>query len=121
MRHLEKGRLVIFAAGTGSPYFSTDTAASLRAVEIQAEILAKATKVDGVYDQDPLRNHGAVRYDRITYQEVLEKNLAVMDATAIAMCRENRLPIAVFNLNVRGNIPRIARGEPIGTVITEQT
>ena len=119
IRHLEKGRLVIFAAGTGSPYFSTDTAASLRAVEIQAGVIAKATKVDGVYDQDPVRHPGAVRYDRISYQEVLAKNLAVMDATAISMCRENRMPIVVFNLNARGNIRRVAMGEPIGTLITE--
>jgi uridylate kinase len=120
IRHLEKGRLVIFAAGTGSPYFSTDTAASLRAVEIQANVIAKATKVDGVYDKDPLRYADAVRYDRITYSEVLAKNLAVMDATAISMCRENRLPIVVFNLNARGSIRRVAAGAPIGTVITEQ-
>ena len=119
IRHLEKGRLVIFGAGTGSPYFSTDTAASLRAVEIKAEVIAKATKVDGVYDKDPMRNPGAKRYDEISYQEVLSRNLGVMDATAISMCRENRLPIVVFNLNVPGNILRVAQGEPIGTVIRE--
>jgi uridylate kinase len=119
IRHLEKGRLVIFAAGTGSPYFSTDTAATLRAVEVKADVVAKATKVDGVYDRDPVRHADAVRYDRISFQEVLERNLAVMDSTAIAMCRENRLPILVFNLNVPGNIMRMARGEPIGTLISE--
>ncbi len=119
IRHLEKGRLVIFAAGTGSPYFSTDTAASLRAVEIKADVLAKATKVDGVYDQDPVKHPGATRFERLSYQEVLSRNLAVMDATAIAMCKENHLPILVFNLNVAGNIRRAALGEPIGTLISE--
>ncbi len=119
IRHLEKGRLVIFAAGTGSPYFSTDTAASLRAVEINAAVIAKATKVDGVYDKDPMRHSDALRYERISYQDVLARNLAVMDSTAISMCRENRLPIVVFNMNVPGNIFRMAMGEPIGTVITE--
>ena len=119
MRHLEKGCLVLFGAGTGSPYFSTDTAAALRAVEIKADIIAKATKVDGVYDQDPVQNPGAKRYDSVSYQEVLARNLAVMDATAISMCRENRLPIVVFNLNVAGNIARVAAGEKVGTLITE--
>jgi uridylate kinase len=119
IRHLEKGRLVVFAAGTGSPYFSTDTAATLRAVEIKADIVAKATKVDGVYDKDPVLHADAARFERISFQEVLERNLAVMDSTAIAMCRENRLPILVFNLNVAGNILRMAMGEPIGTLISE--
>ncbi|HYM09255.1 MAG TPA: UMP kinase [Bryobacterales bacterium] len=119
MRHLEKGRLLIFAAGTGSPYFSTDTAASLRAVEIKAEVIAKATKVDGVYDQDPVKNPKAKRFDRVSYKDVLDRNLAVMDSTAIAMCRENHLPIVVFNLNVAGNIMKVATGEAIGTLITE--
>ena len=119
IRHLEKGRLVIFAAGTGSPYFSTDTAATLRAVEIKADLVAKATKVDGVYDKDPVVHPDAVRFERISYQDVLARNLAVMDSTAIAMCRENRLPILVFNLNVAGNILRMARREPIGTYIAE--
>ncbi len=119
IRHLEKGRLIIFAAGTGSPYFSTDTAAALRAVEVRAEVIAKATKVDGVYDQDPLEHPGAVRYPKISYQDVLVRNLGVMDATAVSMCRENRLPIVVFNLNVAGNIARVAAGEPIGTLISE--
>jgi len=120
IRHLEKGRLVIFAAGTGSPYFSTDTAAALRAVEVRAGLLAKATKVDGVYDRDPMGYPDAVRYERLGYQEVLTRNLAVMDATAIAMCRENRLPILVFNLNVPGNIRRMAMGEPIGTLVSAE-
>ena len=119
IRHLEKGRLVIFGAGTGSPYFSTDTAASLRAVEINAGVVAKATKVDGVYDRDPALHPGATRYERVSYQDVLARNLAVMDSTAISMCRENHLPIIVFNLNVPGNIMRMAQGEPIGTLITE--
>jgi uridylate kinase len=119
IRHLEKGRLVIFAAGTGSPYFSTDTAATLRAVEIKADVVAKATKVDGVYDKDPVRHPDAVRFDRISYPDFLQRNLAVMDSTAVTMCRENRLPILVFNLNVAGNILRLVRGEPIGTLISE--
>jgi len=121
IRHLEKGRLVILAAGTGSPYFSTDTAAALRAVEIKAEVIAKATKVDGVYDQDPVHNAAAVRFDRISYQEVLTRGLRLMDSTAIAMCWENRLPILVFNLNVPGNIVRAATGEVTGTLIAETT
>jgi uridylate kinase len=117
IRHLEKGRVVIFAAGTSSPYFSTDTAAALRALEIRAQALAKGTRVDGVYDQDPLKHPGAVLYRDISYTEVLTKSLSVMDATSIAMCRDNGLPILVFNLNVSGNIMRIAMGEPIGTLI----
>jgi uridylate kinase len=117
IRHLEKGRIVVFAAGTSNPYFSTDTAATLRALEIHAEIVAKATRVDGVYDKDPLRFPDAVRYEQISYQEVLSKNLAVMDASAVAMCRDNRMPITVFNLTTHGNIMRMAMGEPVGTVI----
>jgi uridylate kinase len=117
IRHLEKGRVVIFAAGTSNPYFSTDTAATLRGLEIHAEIVAKATRVDGVYDKDPLQNSDAVKYPEIGYSEVLSKNLKVMDASAVAMCRDNRLPIVVFNLNVHGNIMRMAMGEPIGTLI----
>jgi uridylate kinase len=117
IRHLEKGRIVIFAAGTSNPYFSTDTAATLRALEIKAEVIAKATRVDGVYDKDPLKFSDAVRYDSITYLEVLAKGLAVMDATSIAMCRDNKLPILVFNLNTNGNIMRMSMGEPVGTVI----
>ena len=117
MRHLEKGRIVIFAAGTSNPYFSTDTAATLRALEIKADIIAKATRVDGVYDKDPLQFPDAVKYDQITYLEVLAQGLRVMDASAVAMCRDNQLPIIVFNLNTTGNIMRMAIGEPVGTVI----
>jgi uridylate kinase len=116
VRHLEKGRVVIFAAGTGNPYFTTDTAASLRALEIGAEVILKASHhVDGVYDRDPLREPGAKRFDRLTYLEVLERNLKVMDSTAISMCRDNNLPIIVFNLRQTGNIRRAVMGEPIGT------
>jgi uridylate kinase len=117
IRHLEKGRVVIFAGGTSNPYFSTDTAATLRGLEIHAEIVAKATRVDGVYDKDPLTNSGAVRFTEISYSDVLSKNLRVMDASAVAMCRDNRLPIVVFDLNVHGNIMRMTMGEPIGTLI----
>jgi uridylate kinase len=117
IRHLEKGRIVIFAAGTSNPYFSTDTAATLRALEIKAEVIAKATRVDGVYDKDPLKFPDAIRYPSVTYLEVLSKGLAVMDATSIAMCRDNKLPIIVFNLNATGNIMRMSMGEPVGTVI----
>jgi uridylate kinase len=117
IRHLEKGRVVVFAAGTSNPYFSTDTAATLRALEIKAQAIAKGTRVDGVYDRDPLAAPGAVRYPEISYSDVLAKGLGVLDATAVAMCRENRLPMIVFNLNVPGNIMRIALGEPVGTLI----
>ena len=117
IRHLEKGRIVIFAAGTSNPYFSTDTAATLRALEIKAEVIAKATRVEGVYDQDPLKFPAAVKYGEITYLEVLSQRLGVMDATSIAMCRDNKLPIIVFNLNTPCNIMRMSMGEPIGTVI----
>jgi uridylate kinase len=117
IRHLEKGRIVVFAAGTSNPYFSTDTAATLRGLEIKAEIVAKATRVDGVYDKDPLTNPDAQLFHEISYSDVLAKNLRVMDASAVAMCRDNRMPIAVFNLNVRGNIMRMTMGEPIGTLI----
>jgi uridylate kinase len=117
IRHLEKGRIVVFAAGTSNPYFSTDTAATLRGLEIKAEIVAKATRVDGVYDRDPLKDPAAVRYSEIGYSDVLARNLRVMDASAVAMCRDNHLPIVVFNLNVRGNIMRMTMGEPIGTLI----
>jgi uridylate kinase len=117
IRHLEKGRIVIFAGGTSNPYFSTDTAATLRALEIKADLVAKATRVDGVYDKDPLKHSDAVMFEEISYTDVLTRRLAVMDASAIAMCRENRLPIQVFNLNVRGNIMRMAAGENIGTRI----
>jgi len=118
IRHLEKGRVVLFAAGTGNPYFSTDTAASLRATEIGADVLLKATKVDGVYDSDPVRNRRAVKFDRLSYIDVLNKNLRVMDATAISLCMDNGLPIIVFNGRKRGNIVRAATGEKVGTIIS---
>lgn len=118
VRHLEKGRIVIFAAGTSNPYFSTDTAAALRALEIKADVLAKGTRVDGVYDKDPLKFADAIRYDSIDYTDVLSRSLGVMDASAVAMCRDNKLPILVFDLNTTGNILRICRGEPLGTLIT---
>jgi uridylate kinase len=117
LRHLEKGRVCVFAGGTSNPYFSTDTAATLRALEIRAEVIAKATRVDGVYDKDPLRFPDAVMYREVSYLEVLSKSLAVMDATSIAMCRDNQLPILVFNLNTSGNIMRMSMGEPVGTLI----
>jgi uridylate kinase len=117
LRHLEKGRVCVFAGGTSNPYFSTDTAATLRALEIRAEVVAKATRVDGVYDKDPLQFPDAVMYREVSYLEVLSKSLAVMDATSIAMCRDNKLPILVFNLNTSGNIMRMSMGEPIGTII----
>ncbi|HYK59688.1 MAG TPA: UMP kinase [Bryobacteraceae bacterium] len=117
IRHLEKGRIVIFAGGTSNPFFSTDTAAALRALEIHADVVAKATRVDGVYDKDPLAHAGAVRFAEIDYSQVLARDLRVMDASAVAMCRDNRLPIVVFNLTVHGNIMRMAKGEPIGTLI----
>jgi len=117
LRHLEKGRIVLFGGGTSNPFFSTDSAGSLRALEIGAEVLAKATSVDGVYDKDPRKHPDAVRYERISYDEVLARNLGVMDASAVAMCRDNGLPIIVFNLNERGNIMRMSMGEPVGTLI----
>ncbi len=117
IRHLEKGRIVIFAAGTSNPYFSTDTAATLRALEIHAEVIAKATHVNGVYDKDPLKFPDAVMYNKVSYLEVLAKDLAVMDSTAIAMCRDNKLPVRVFNLNTTGNIMRMSMGENVGTLI----
>jgi uridylate kinase len=118
VRHLEKGRVVIFAAGTGNPYFTTDTAAALRAMEIGAEVIMKATKVDGVYSADPVKDKTATKFDRLTHIEVLQKNLRVMDATAISLCMDNNLPIIVFNLNVTGNIKRIVLGEAVGTLVT---
>lgn len=117
IRHLEKGRAVIFAAGTSNPYFSTDTAATLRGLEIHAQIIAKATSVDGVYDKDPKKYLDAVKYTEVSYTEVLSKDLGVMDASAVAMCRDNQMPIMVFDLKVHGNIMRMAMGEPIGTTI----
>ena len=115
VRHLEKGRIVIFAAGTGNPYFTTDTAASLRAMEIHAEVILKATKVDGVYTADPAKDPNAVRFRTVSYLDVLKKNLQVMDSTAISLCMDNELPIIVFDLHTRGNIQRIVLGEEIGT------
>jgi uridylate kinase len=120
IRHLEKGRVVIFGAGTGNPYFSTDTAASLRAMEIKADVIIKATKVDGIYDADPMLVKDATRIERISYMDVLKRGLRVMDATAISLCRENDLPIIVFNLNVTGNIRRVVLGEKIGSLVTAQ-
>jgi uridylate kinase len=117
IRHLEKGRVVIFAAGTGNPYFTTDTAATLRAVEINADIILKATKVDGVYDRDPVRYADAIMYDKVSYTEVLNKNLKVMDATAISLCRDNGLFLNVFNLQKAGNIKRVICGEKVGTIV----
>jgi uridylate kinase len=118
VRHLEKGRVVIFAAGLGNPFFTTDTAASLRAIEINAEVLLKATKVNGVYSDDPMTNPAAVRYAHLTFDEVLTEKLNVMDATAVVMCRDNRLPLRVFNLNNAGDLTRIVRGEDVGTAVT---
>ncbi|WP_429885037.1 UMP kinase [Geoalkalibacter halelectricus] len=117
MRHLEKGRVVIFGAGTGNPYFTTDTAASLRAMEINAEIILKATKVDGIYSADPAKNKDAVKFTSLTYLDVLKKGLQVMDATATSLCMDNDLPIMVFNLTVPGNIKRAIMGENIGTIV----
>ncbi len=117
MRHMEKGRVVIFAAGTGNPYFTTDTAATLRAMEIGADAIFKATKVPGVFDKDPAIHPDAVRYDAISYKEVLSKGLRVMDSTAIAMCMENSLPLVVFDMTVPGNLVRACGGEPIGTTV----
>ncbi|HEU0245015.1 MAG TPA: UMP kinase [Candidatus Limnocylindrales bacterium] len=121
VRHLEKGRVTIFVAGTGNPYFTTDTAAALRAVEIGAEVLLKATKVDGVYDADPMKDPGARRYERLSYQDVLRDQLKVLDAAAVSLCQENDLPILVFDLNAPDNIRRVAAGEPVGTLISAQT
>lgn len=118
IRHLEKGRIVIFAAGIGNPFFTTDTAASLRAIEIGAELLLKATKVNGVYSDDPMRNPDAQRYQRLSFDRVLDDRLAVMDATAIVLCRDNRLPLRVFNLSNSGDLPRVVRGEDVGTLVT---
>jgi len=119
IRHLEKGRVIILAAGTGNPYFTTDSAAALRAMEVKAEVLLKATKVDGIYDADPTSNPTAKKFARITYREVLERGLKVMDATAISLCMDNKLPIVVFNIRQDGNIRRVIHGEPIGSVVSE--
>ncbi len=119
MRHLEKGRVVIFVAGTGNPYFTTDTAASLRAMEIHAEVILKGTKVDGVYDKDPMKEKGAKKYNTLSYIKALKDNLKVMDATAISLCMDNKLPIIVFNLKESGNIKRIVQGKKVGTIVRE--
>ena len=119
IRHLEKGRVVVFAAGTGNPYFTTDTAAALRAMEVKAEVILKATKVDGIYSADPLIHPDATKYDRLSYLQVLERGLKVMDATAISLCMDNGLPIVVFNLRTPGNLKRVIMGEPVGSSITE--
>ena len=118
IRHLEKGRVVVFGAGTGNPYFSTDTAAALRAMEIKADVIMKGTKVDGIFDADPMLQPTATRFDQISYLEVLDKGLKVMDATAISLCMDNKLPIVVFNLKTPGNIRRAVAGEPIGSLVT---
>lgn len=116
-RHLEKGRVVIFGAGTGNPYFTTDTAAALRAIEMETDVVIKATKVDGIYDKDPVKYPDAKKYETVTYNEVLAKDLKVMDATAISLCRENKLPIIVFNSLIEGNLKRVVMGEHIGTTV----
>ena len=118
IRHLEKGRVVVFAAGTGNPYFTTDTAAALRAMEMKAEVILKATKVDGIYTADPVQHPEATRYERISYLQVLQERLQVMDATAISLCMDNKLPILVFNLKTPGNIKRVVMGEAVGTIVT---
>jgi len=118
VRHLEKGRCVVFAAGTGNPYFTTDTAAAMRAMEMKAEVILKATKVDGIYTADPVKDPTATRFDRISYLQVLQERLQVMDATAISLCMDNKLPILVFNLKTPGNIRRVVMGETIGTIVT---
>ena len=120
VRHLERGRVVVFVAGTGNPYFTTDTAAALRAVEVGAQVILKATRVDGIYDSDPETNPRAVRYERLTYSQVLAQRLQVLDATAVSLCMENDLPIVVFNLRTPDNIRRVAMGEPVGTLVTNE-
>ena len=119
VRHLEKGRIVLFAAGTGNPFFTTDSAASLRAVEIGADIMVKGTKVDGIYDKDPMKHDDAVRYDTVSFDEAVEKKLGVMDQTAIVMCRDNRLPVKVFDMNREGDLMRLVCGENVGTTVQE--
>jgi uridylate kinase len=120
IRHLEKRRVVIFGAGTGHPYFSTDTAASLRAVEINADVIVKGTRVEGVFDSDPEKNPAAFKFDNITYMDVLKKNLKIMDLTAVSLCQENNLPMIVFNMDEPGNLLRLVKGEEVGTLITHQ-
>ncbi|MET0516234.1 MAG: UMP kinase [Nitrospiraceae bacterium] len=118
IRHLEKGRVVLFAGGTGNPYFSTDTAAALRAMEIGAQVIMKGTKVDGIYDSDPLKNANAKKYTDIPFMSILSQNLKVMDSTAVSLCMDNQLPLIVFNLKEKGNFGKVVRGEPIGTLVT---
>jgi len=120
VRHLEKGRVVVFAAGTGNPYFTTDTAAALRAMEIKADVILKGTKVDGIYTADPMLHPTATKFERISYIKVLEQGLKVMDATAISLCMDNKLPIVVFNLRTAGNLRRVINGEPVGTTVTAE-
>ena len=120
IRHLEKGRVILLAGGTGNPYFTTDTAAALRAAEIRAQVILKGTKVDGIYSEDPVQNPRATFYPRLSYLEVLQKDLKVMDATAISLCMDNRLPVIVFNVRKRGNIRKIVRGETIGSIVTQR-
>ena len=118
VRHLEKGRIVIFGSGTGNPFFTTDSAASLRAIEIDAEVILKGTRVDGIYDKDPEENASAKKFDTITFDEVYKKNLKVMDMTAFTLCKENELPVIVFNMNKKGNLKKVVTGEEIGTLVT---
>jgi uridylate kinase len=118
IRHLEKGRVIVFGAGTGNPYFSTDTAAALRAMEIKADVIMKATKVDGIYDADPMKVPDATKFEHITYMDVLKKGLKVMDSTAISLCKDNNLPIVIFNLNQHGNIRKVVLGEKIGSLVS---
>lgn len=118
LRHLEKGRVVIFGGGTGSPFFTTDSAAALRAVEIEADVILKGTRVDGIYTEDPEKNPGATRYDEISFREVFERGIKVMDMTAFTLCNENGVPIVVFDMNKSGNLLRVVKGEAIGTVVT---
>ena len=121
IRHLEKGRIVIFAAGTGNPYFTTDTAAALRAIEIEADVILKGTRVDGIYDSDPEKNAAAIRFPEISYMDVLKKDLRVMDMTAITLCKENKLPIVIFNMNTPGNLRRIVMGEAVGSKVFSES
>lgn len=118
VRHLEKGRVVIFGAGTGNPYFTTDTAAALRATEIEADVILKGTRVDGIYDSDPEKNPNALRYEQVTFQEAISKKLNVMDMTAFTLCQENNIPIMVFDMNRKGNLQRIVDGEKVGTLVS---
>ena len=118
VRHLEKGRIVLFAAGTGNPFFTTDSAASLRAVEIGADIMIKGTKVDGIFDKDPMKHDDAVKYDEVSFDEAINKRLGVMDQTAIVMCRDNNLPVKVFNMNSDGDLMRLVMGENVGTTVS---